>query len=90
MFWVVLGCAWSFGLFYVGFGSTSELGCFMLVQAVLGLLNFALYCVLFFEVPLTFRLFQVVPSCSNLFLIVLSCFSMFLVVFDRLSLVLVV
>ena len=48
MFWVVLGCALSCGLFFEDFGSTSELGCFRLFQAVRGLLNFALSFVLFF------------------------------------------
>ena len=75
MFGVVLGCAWSFGLFYLEFGSKTKLGCFRLFQAVLGLL-FLLYLVYcFLRSLLTFKMFQVVPGCSNVFLIVLTCFS---------------
>ena len=56
-----------FGMFYVDFGSIGQLGCFRLFQAVLGLLEFALSCVLLFEVPSDLQLGS---SCSRLFKIV--------------------
>ena len=48
MFGVVLGCAWSFGLFYVDFGSKTELGLLQVVSSSSWLVIFALSCVLFF------------------------------------------
>ena len=78
MFWVLLRFALPFGLFHHDFGSTSELGCCRLFQAVLGLLKCALSFVLLFEVPFDL---QVGSRCSRLFklvfLIVLGCFSIF-------------
>ena len=65
----VLGC------FFVDFGSIGQLGCFRLIQAVLGLFKFALSCVLLFEVLSDL---QVGSSCSRLFNVVFICFSFFL------------
>ena len=75
-----MGCAWSFWLLCVDFGFIGQLGCFKLLQSVLGLLLFALSCVLLFlRFLLAFILVRVVPSCSNLFSIVLNCFILFFV-----------
>ena len=73
----VLGCAWSFWLFHVAFGSKGQFGCFGLFQPVFGLFKFALSCVLLFEVPSDL---QVGSRCSKLVKFVFNRFRLISIV----------
>ena len=74
MLLVVLGCAWSFWLFHVDFGSIGQLGCFGLFQVVFCQFYFALSCVTLFKSTFCpsdcFKLFQIVFECFTWFSIV--------------------